>query len=238
MADGQIVRFKIREAFPADEQLARWMTVCAMALNDLLVVNQLLIPRLKEEIDSGQGEIFYLGRVASAHLFEAATFLRRSDRIPEISEFAEGLDDRAEAVYRELLEIGEGGHGRFPEQLKYARNKSFHYQELFLGDHEDREPLKQALEAHAGEERETGIAGGEIQDIPPTLTGFRATFAYDVASEMFLPGGAEGDYPEFVGAVSAHIAKYAQFVKAALNAYTQTKPQEIWAVEHVSDDAA
>lgn len=55
MPDGQIIRFKIGEAFPADDQLARWMTVCAMAMNDLLVVNQMLIPRLKEEIPSGPG---------------------------------------------------------------------------------------------------------------------------------------------------------------------------------------
>lgn len=52
---GQIVRFKIGEAFPADDQLARWVTVCAIAMNDLLVVNQLLIPRLKEGIPSGAG---------------------------------------------------------------------------------------------------------------------------------------------------------------------------------------
>jgi hypothetical protein len=75
MANGQIVRFKIGEAFPSDDQLARWMTICSIAFNDLLVVNQLLIPRLKDEIPSGSGEILYLGRVASGHLFEAATFL-------------------------------------------------------------------------------------------------------------------------------------------------------------------
>lgn len=53
MADGQIVRFKIGEAFPADERLARWVTVCAMALNDLLLVNRWLWPRLKEEVALG-----------------------------------------------------------------------------------------------------------------------------------------------------------------------------------------
>ncbi len=164
MTDGQIVRFKIGEAFPADDQLARWMTVCAMAMNDLLVVNQLLIPRLKEEIPSGPGEIFYLGRVAAGHLFEVATFLRKSDRIPAISRFVAGLDvEEAQAAYQELLQIGEGGSGKFHEQLKHARNKSFHYQELLRGDHEDREPVKQALAAHAREELESGDARGEIQ---------------------------------------------------------------------------
>lgn len=40
MTDGQIVRFKIGEAFPANDRLARWMTVCTMALNDLLLANR------------------------------------------------------------------------------------------------------------------------------------------------------------------------------------------------------
>jgi hypothetical protein len=232
MHDGQIIRFKISEAFPADDQLARWMTVCAMAFNDLLVVNALLIPRLKEEIASGPGEIFYLGRVAAAHLFEAATFLRKSDRIPAIQAFVVGFEDEAaQTAYRELLEIGEGGSGEFYEQLKHARNKSFHYQELFVGDHEEHEPVRKALAAHAADELENPNKRGEISDVPPAITGFRADFAYDVASEMTLPEDTEAEYPDFVAAVSDHVAKFAVFAKEALNAYTVLKGTEIWEVE-------
>lgn len=239
MADGQIVRFKIGEAFPADDLLARWMTVCAMGMNDLLVVNQLLIPRLKDEIPSGPGEIFYLGRVAAGHLFEVATFLRKSDRIPAISEFVAGLDNNeAQAAYGELLQIGEGGNGKFHEQLKHARNKSFHYQELFRGDREEREPVKQALAAHAQEELESGSARGEIQDIPPLLTGFRANFAYDIASEMLLPEDTDQKFGPFIANVSKHIASFTIFMKAALNAYTETKPAGTWEVEDVQSEGS
>jgi hypothetical protein len=238
MSDGQIVRFKIGDAFPADDQLARWMTVCAMAMNDLLVVNQLLIPRLQEEIPSGPGEIFYLGRVAGGHLFEAATFLRKSNRIPVISEFVAGFnDEEAQSGYGALLHIGEGGSGKFYEQLKHARNKSFHYQELFQGDHEEREPVKQALAAHAQDELESGSTRGEIQDIPPLLTGFRANFAYDIASEMLLPHDTDREFGPFIANVSEHIAKFTIFMKAALNAYTRTKPAEVWEVEEVQGES-
>jgi hypothetical protein len=228
---GQIVRFKISEAFPADDQLARWMTVCAMAFNDLLVVNALLIPRLEEKIASGPGEIFYLGRVAAAHLFEAATFLRKSDRIPAIKKFVADLGEEAQTAYNELLQIGDGGSGEFYEQLKHARNKSFHYQELFLGDNEEREPLKRAMAAHAADEQDKPDKRSEISDLPPPITGFRADFAYDIASEMLLPENTETEFPPFTAATSNHIAKFAIFTKAALNAYTVTKPAEVWEVE-------
>ena len=234
MADGQIIRFKVSEAFPADDQLARWMTVCTMAFNDLLVVNALLFPRLKEEIVSGPDEIVYLGRVAAAHLFEAATFLRKSDRIPAIQEFIADFDDEAaQAAYRELLEIGDGGSGEFYERLKHARNKSFHYQELFVGDHEQHESVRKALAAYAQDEAEDPDKRGQISDIPPPLTGFRADFAYDIASEMTLPEDTETEYPEFVRAVSNHIAKFAAFAKEALNTYTVLKGAEVWEVEEV-----
>ena len=234
MADGQIVRFKIGKAFPADDQLARWMTVCAMALNDLLVVNLLLVPRLEEKITAGPGEIFYLGRVGAGHLYEAATFLRKSDRIPAIKKFVAGLDsEEAQAAYKELRGIGDGGRGTFAKQLKHARNKSFHYQDLFLGDREEREPLKRAMAAHAADEQEKPDKRGEITDIPPPISGFRANFAYDIASEMLLPERTEAEYPSFVAATGDHIAKFAIFAKAALNAYTVTKPAEVWEVEEV-----
>jgi hypothetical protein len=236
--EGQIIRFKIRDAFPADDQLARWATVLAMAFNDLLVVNRWLYPKLKGETASTPDEIFYLGRTAAAHLFEAATFLRKSDRMQAVNAFVATLDEEAQAAYRDLLEIGDGGRGTFYRQLKHARNKSFHYQELFLGDHEEREPLKRAMEEHAKNEQEKNIAQGEIRDIPPSLTGFRATFAYDIASEMLLPGNTETEYPTFLETTSRHIGKFAAFTKAALNGYTATKPAGTWEIEKANLDSS
>jgi hypothetical protein len=152
-----------------------------------------------------------------------------------ISEFVATLDEEAKTAYRELLEIGKGGSGTFYEQLKWARDKSFHYQELFLGDHEEREPLKRAMAAYAQEEDENPDQRAEIQDIPPPITGFRAIFAYDIASEMLLPEDTEGNSPEFIANISEHIAKFVLFTKDALNAYAQTKPAEVWEVEEVEE---
>ena len=236
MASGQIVNFKIGEAFPADDQLARWMTVCSMALNDLLMVNRWLLPRLQEEVDAEPGAIFYLGRLAASHLFEVATFLRKSDRSVEVvARFVATLPEEPRAAYRELLEIGDGGRGKFQEQLKHARNKSFHYDALLTGPAEERERLRQAMSDHAEHEVEEGIAQGRIEDRPPTITGFRATFADDIAVEMMLPKGADDDLGAFLKATSEHITKFLIFVKAALNAYTGTRPPGTWTIEAVGE---
>jgi hypothetical protein len=236
VTDGQIVRFKIGEGFPAGDQLARWMIGCAMALNDLLLVNRWLFPRLTEEILSEPHENFYLGRVAAAHLFEAATFLRKNDRrLTKVREFVTGLEEEPQAAYRDLLLIGDGGSGKFYKQLKHARNSFFHYPKLIVGEQEDHEPLKRAIEAHAQDEREQDIERGEVRDIPPPLTGFRSVFADDIATEMMLPEDTESEFQPFIGNLAEHSGKLLIFVKAAFNAYTHTRPEGTWEIEKVPD---
>jgi hypothetical protein len=233
VADGQIVRFKIGEAFPADDQLARWMTVCAMALNDLLLVNRWLVPRLQGEVPSEPHENFYLGRLAAANLFEAATFLRKSDRQLEVvRDFVATLDEEAQETYRDLLLIGDGGEGVFYEQLKHSRNTVFHYRALVLGDGEEYESLKRAMGAHAEDEEKKGIKRGEIRDIPPPITGFRSIFADDIATEMVLPEDTEKEFPTYIGNAAEHSGKLMIFVRAALNKYTHLY-SDAWEIEDV-----
>jgi hypothetical protein len=235
MADGQIVHFEIGEAFPADDPLARWMTVCSMALNDLLLVNRWLFPRLKEETQTSIHENFYLTRLGAAHLYEAATFLRKSDqKLAVVRDFVADLDDEPRAAYRDLLELGKGGQDKFAKQLRHARNQVFHYQGLLLGDAQERERLKQAMAGHADDEREQGIERGRIEDIPPPLTGFRASFADDIAVEMLLPSETDTEYAPFIQSVSDYIVKVMLFMKPALNAYTWTRPEGTWKTERIS----
>jgi hypothetical protein len=235
MGEGQMVRFRIGDGFPADDVLSRWMTVCAMALNDLLLINRWLVPRLQDEVPALPGETPYLGRLAAGHLFEAATFLRKSQkRHPEVRAFVAGLDEEVRDAYAELLEIGDGGHGELQRQLKHSRNKSFHYESLLTGPAEEQERLKQAMADHAEDEDTQGVARGLIEDCPPPITGFRAVFADDIAVEMSLPKGTGEEFGPFLEGVSTHIAKFLIFAKAALNAYTETRPKGTWDVEEVS----
>jgi hypothetical protein len=231
MADGQIVRFKIGDGFPADDRLARWMTVCAMALNDLLLVNRWLVPRLEEKTPSDPSENFYLGRLAAAHLFEIAVFLKQSDRIPKVQKFVAGLNEEARADYEALIKLATDGSDEFQKQLKHARNTFFHYPRL-IPQAEDREHLKRAMAAHAQDEREQDIQRGVIRDIPPAITGFRSSFADDIATEMMLPDDTEQEFGPFIGNVSEHSGKFLKFVKTALNDYTHLHPGA-WEIEDV-----
>jgi hypothetical protein len=235
MTDGQIVRFKIGEAFPANDRLARWMTVCAMALNDLLLVNRWLIPRLNEEVPSDPSENFYLGRLAAAHLFEIGIFLKRSDRsVPKVKNFVAGLDEESQADHGALIALAEDGSSEFQVQLKHARNTFFHYPRL-IPHAEDHEHLKRAMTGHAQDELEQDIQRGVIHDVPPALTGFRSTFADDIASEMMLPENTEQEFEPFVGNVSEHTGRFLKFVKVAFNEYTLTRPAGTWEIEDVSE---
>jgi hypothetical protein len=232
MADGQIIRFKIGEAFPADDLLARWVTVCAMALNDALLINRWLMPQLEDEVPSEPHEHFYLARVGAAHSYEAASFLRKYRRQPKIKEFIEGLEPEHQEQYEALLKIGKGSQGKFSKQLKAARDSFFHYPDLILGQ-EDREPLKRAMIGHAKDEEEQGIKRGEIRDFSPPIKGFRAGFADDIATEMMLPENTGEEFPEFISNVSKSLGQLLNFLKAVLNAYTLTRP-EVWEVKEVS----
>ena len=237
MTEGQIVRFKIGEAFPADDQLARWMTIYAMALNDLLLINRWLIPRLQDEVTTEPHETFHLGRLAAAHLFEAATFLRKSNkRLAVVREFVAKLDEEPRAAYADLLKIGDGGQGKFAKQLKHARNMVFHYQALLTGQGEEHERLKQAMRGHADDEREQGITRGKVEDIPPPLTGFRSLFADDIATEMLLPEDTEQEMSSFLGNVAEHSARLMIFGKPAFNQYTHTRPAGTWEIEDVPEE--
>jgi hypothetical protein len=143
------IRFRIGDAFPADDQLARWMTICAMALNDVLYVNRLLVPRLKEEVESEDYENVYLARVPGAHLFEIAKFLDHAHRrIPAIGEFIGGLDPDPKASYEKVKAVGPNGSSDFAKHLGDARGQVFHYSEL-IPHAEEREDLKEAMTEHA-----------------------------------------------------------------------------------------
>lgn len=89
--------------------------------------------------------------------------------------------------------------------------------------------------AHAQDEQEQNIQRGVIQDVPPAITGFRSTFADDIATEMLLPADTEQEFVPFVGNVSEHSAKFFKFVRTAFNAYTLARPEGTWEIEDVPE---
>jgi hypothetical protein len=223
VSDRDGVQFKIGEAFPPDSRLARWMVGCLLAFNDLLLVNRWLVPRLEGEIESEGYEHLYLARLASAHLFEIATFLRKADRFEDIREFVADLGAEDRDAYGALLAIAKGEGGEFADQIERSRNNSTHYGELLPDEAAAYEALRQAIKAHAEDE-----TVGKIRDTIPPITGFRALFADDIAVELTFPGGDEAALGEFVEGISTHIALALQFIRGAMAAYIPTVPAEVW----------
>lgn len=72
------VRFRIGDAFPGEDPVARFVVVLLMALNDLLPQSE----RLTQAGDAGLAphERLYLARLVGSHLFELAKFVNAAPR--------------------------------------------------------------------------------------------------------------------------------------------------------------
>jgi len=211
------IKFEIGKAFPADEPLARWLTVCAMALNDILLVHRWLFPSVHGKSPDYANN--YLSRLGAAHLFEAAKFLADSDKLREVRDFVAELDQDHRDSYQRLVALANGGPG-FPADLAHARNHFFHYAEP-LPHAPDHEKLRQALVEHRS-------TIGEIQDEGPSvIEGFRARFADDVAIELSYPED-KVQLPAFMSDLAQRIPDFTNFASAVLVHYIQSLPNDHW----------
>src|SRR5437660_1019674 len=88
----RIASFRIGDLFPSSDPVSRWLTVCAIALNDTVPVNDRIAKALQE--DRPIGLRLYDLRLSASHLFEASKFLAKSERrFPEIEAFIERMPD-------------------------------------------------------------------------------------------------------------------------------------------------
>src|SRR4051794_34070636 len=89
------MHFKIGDAFPAEDPVARFITVLAMMSNDWLRSAEEMLGIADGSIDEGGRRVMLFRQQASLH-HEAATFIvdaRR--RFPAIAEFVDGLPEVA-----------------------------------------------------------------------------------------------------------------------------------------------
>jgi hypothetical protein len=210
------IEFRIGDVFPDSDPIGRWLTVCCMALNDLLFVNRELIPRLQG--DAPSWENVYLARLAASHLYEAAKFVGRAESRygDDLRPFLSRLPDDAKRDYEAVKAVGPGGETVFANQLDRLRNHFFHYAEL-IPQAPQYEELSRALAGHA--ELRSRIAYGE------TLVQFRAEFADEVGAALAFEGD-EG-LSEFIVALADTIPAFWRFVYAALVQYLEGKRFEV-----------
>jgi hypothetical protein len=185
-----------------------WVVTLALAYNDLVLLRERL---LADQVTEHRW--FYWLRLMIGHFAEAATYLRDSSQVPEITAFIESLPDAVKEHRHACLEHYE----RLEEPIERIRNQAdFHYPELREGRRR-RSPVQRALDELASVE------------VGPTHTvrGSRMLFADVVAGQLVLQasGGLEalGEvHPE----IEAAIGSFVRFAHLVIDEFLARRARE------------
>jgi hypothetical protein len=94
------LRFKVGDALPADDPLARFILVVSIGLNDNGLSNTRFV-NTKEPY-----ELLYFFRLASGHLHELANRLRRAhEEWPEVQEFVASLQENYRDDFESIVRL-------------------------------------------------------------------------------------------------------------------------------------
>jgi hypothetical protein len=209
------VMFKIGDAFPASDPVARFITVLGMMSNDWLRSIQEMLALDDADPDSGGRRLSLFRQQASLH-HEAATFIREARRrFSEIDEFIDGLptiaQDECDQVVCGIDPQSPHYHGHW---LADHRNVTFHYPEM----HPDKakhgqEEIKEALEAASG--LESSIESGDY------FGSVRFRFADEVAVQ-WLPD--DPDLATLIENLRESVLAMSRFVQRAAKVYMESRP--------------
>jgi hypothetical protein len=195
------IGFKIGDAFPADDLIARWGTVLAMAANNAVYLNVRMI-----EGDLPPELSIYYFRLIAAHFFEAATWLKKTRHADEIDELITSLDDESRSRYDNIVAFASQKHPLYV-RLRRSRATLFHY------------PTMHPAKDKAGTE-ELANAMREARDLDGWIEGghdyasFRAVFADEIALQ-FLAENKEA-MSEIAAELSAAVFELVEFAESAL----------------------
>lgn len=204
------IGFKIGDVFPADDPIARWATVVAMAANNTIYLNIRMIEGdLPPELD-----IYYF-RLVAAHFYEAAEWLKKTRTTwPEIDDLIRSRDAESQARYDHIVSFASQRHP-LNERLRRSRMTLFHYPEMHPNKEQAGiEELANAL-AHA-KDLDGWIEGGQ------DYASFRASFADEVAVQFLAENEAETR--ELKGQLKDPVFQLVEFAQAVLLAQLKRAP--------------
>ena len=142
----QRLKFRMGDAFPADDPIALWVMNLSMALGDLRIVAE--YATREEQPDY---ERIYFVRIFASHLREISKLLvlNYRDR-EEVRQFVATLPQEAQDARDEAERMLDGSYALRPDavlwkDMKRVRDDTFHY----TSDVESQERLRGALEAVA-----------------------------------------------------------------------------------------
>jgi hypothetical protein len=203
------LRFKVGDALPADDPLARFILVVSMGPNDNSLSNTRFV-NTEEPY-----ELLYFFRLASGHLHELANRLRRAhDEWPEVQEFVAGLQEDYRDDFASIVRLADPNDD-LGQKLERLRNEFFHYPDLRRKTAErGKLPLMQALTDAAGTD-------GIISLGEESLGGIRAHFADELVGKLVMErlGLDDNEGKALVGQLGELQAAYGRFAQAALGRY-------------------
>jgi hypothetical protein len=216
-----VIRFKIGEAFPADDPIARFITGLGMISNDWL---RLITDMLNDENDSpeGMGRRISLFRRQAALVHEASTFITDALRMfPAVASFVEGLAVEAcDGCERVIGAVDSDSPHYLGKWLEDHRNVTHHYPKMHP-----------AAAEHGEEEMATALAAAA--DVEGTIdSGARfadARFAYaDEVGVQLLPPLDDASWMEQLRDTAMALAEFAQ---RAAQTYLEMRPAGTFTVD-------
>lgn len=126
-----VIRFKIGDAFPADDPVARFITGLAMISNDSLRSFEDMFG-LEGDSPEEIGRRVSLFRRQTALIHEAATFITDARRMfPEVATFVAGLESEArDGCERVIGGVDRGSAHYLGDWLEGHRNVTHHYPKM------------------------------------------------------------------------------------------------------------
>ena len=192
----------MRDTFPADEPLSRFLVSMAMARND---IEHAMWKAAKANKD-GRPEFDYWVRVVMGHFLEAADALEQwRNRSPEVRDFLKRLSPDGRAALKEvaktLSRVGKNA-------VEHARNHTFHYPDPSCAYESDAE-LVRVLNGMADEPLTFGTVTGHPERV-------RYVFADQAALMIAMGKHSTEDLSAYRAQVRDLQAGAAQFVNFAL----------------------
>jgi hypothetical protein len=207
--------FSITDVFDPDDEVARWLTVLAMASNDFWR----LFRWMDDAVDDPTRILAY--RLATAALHEAASHLTETPRSwPRIEAFLSALPEDARADKDRVCGAGDPKSEHYVGKwIERHRNVTFHYAIV----HQERaksgrEELKQALERASAQRIE-----GKITITNQSFGRVRFDFADEVAVQWLPDVDADEGVGQHVLVREALLA-LARFAQHAIGAHLKTFP--------------
>jgi hypothetical protein len=203
------LRFRVGDALPADDPVARFILVVSMGLNDNSFSNTHFVEGAEDY------ELLYFFRLASGHLHELANRLRVAHgEWPEVEKFVAGLDEQYRNDFAAIVALADEKNTT-GEKLGRIRNEFFHYPDLRRKTAErGKLPLMTALSEGADEE-------GTISLGQKALGGVRAHFADEFGAKLVMAhlGIDDDEKRALVKELGELQAAYGRFAQAALGRY-------------------